>query len=141
MSIVKRNNIVFPSLMNEFLRQDWFGGMDSVRDSMPAVNVKETETGFELEMAIPGRNKEDFNIEIDNDVLTISSEVKTEDSKEEDSYTRREFSYNSFRRVFSLPESVNPDKIDAKYEDGILKFELPKKEEAMPKPKRAITIS
>ncbi|GGW26900.1 Hsp20/alpha crystallin family protein [Arenibacter certesii] len=141
MSIVKRNNVVFPSLMNEILRPDWFGGMDSFNHNTPAVNVKENETGFELEMAIPGRKKEDFKVEIDNEVLTISSEVETEDTKNEDNYTRREFSFSSFKRVFTLPETVNLDKIDASYEDGILKFVMPKKEEALPKPKRAITVA
>lgn len=140
MSIVKRNNVVFPSLMNELLRPDWFGGMDNFKHNVPAVNVKETETGFELEMAIPGRKKEDFKVEIDNDELTISSEMETEKNKTEENYTRKEFSFTSFKRLFTLPETVDMEKIDASYEDGILKFVLPKKEEAMPKPKRAITI-
>ncbi|MDX1363127.1 Hsp20/alpha crystallin family protein [Arenibacter latericius] len=141
MSIVKRNNVVFPSLMNEILRPDWFGGMDSFNHNIPAVNVKENETEFELEMAIPGRKKEDLKVEIDNDVLTVSSEVESEDTKNEDNYTRREFSFSSFKRVFTLPETVDLDKIDASYVDGILKFVMPKKEEALPKPKRAITVA
>ncbi|ASO06761.1 HSP20 family protein [Arenibacter algicola] len=141
MSLVKRNNVMFPSLMNEILRPDWFGGIDNFKESVPAANVKETETEYVLELAIPGRKKEDFNVEIDNDILTISSEVKSEENKEDDGYTRREFTFSSFKRVFSLPETISLDKINATYEDGILKFVLPKKEEALPKPKRLIEIA
>jgi HSP20 family protein len=141
MSLVKRNNVMFPSLMNEILRPDWFGGVDNFKDSVPAANIKETETEFLLELAIPGRKKEDFNVEIDNDILTISSEVKSEENKEDEGYTRREFTFSSFKRVFSLPETISLDKINATYEDGILKFILPKKEEALPKPKRLIEIA
>ena len=141
MSLVKRNNVMFPSLMNEILRPDWFGGVDNFKDSVPAANIKETETEFLLELAIPGRKKEDFNVEIDNDILTISSEVKNEENKEDEGYTRREFTFSSFKRVFSLPETISLDKINATYEDGILKFVLPKKEEALPKPKRLIEIA
>jgi HSP20 family protein len=127
--------------MNEILRPDWFGGIDNFKESVPAANVKETETEYVLELAIPGRKKEDFNVEIDNDILTISSEVKSEENKEDDGYTRREFTFSSFKRVFSLPETISMDKINATYEDGILKFVLPKKEEALPKPKRLIEIA
>ena len=70
--------------MNEFLRPDWFGGVDNYKQSVPAANVKETETEYVLELAIPGRKKEDFNVEIDNDILTISSEVKNEENKEDE---------------------------------------------------------
>ncbi|MDL5512724.1 Hsp20/alpha crystallin family protein [Arenibacter sp. M-2] len=141
MSLVKRNNVVFPSLINEFLRPDWFGGVDHFKQSVPAANVKETDSEYVLELAIPGRKKEDFNVEIDNDILTISSEVKNEENKEDDGYTRKEFTFSSFKRVFSLPETISLDKINATYEDGILKFVLPKKEEALPKPKRLIEIA
>ncbi|RTE53219.1 Hsp20/alpha crystallin family protein [Arenibacter aquaticus] len=141
MSIVKRNNVLFPSLMNEFFKPDWFGGMDNVNYNVPAANVKETESEYLLELAVPGRKKEDFNVEIDNDVLTISSEVKNEDSEVDEGYTRKEFTFSSFKRVFSLPETVAADKINASYEDGVLKFVLPKKEEALPKPKRLIEIA
>jgi len=141
MSLVKRNNVMFPSLMNEILRPDWFGGVDNYKDNVPAANIKETESEFVLELAIPGRKKEDFNVEIDNDILTISSEVKSEENKEDQGYTRREFTFSSFKRVFSLPETISLDKINATYEDGILKFVMPKKEEALPKPKRLIEIA
>ncbi|MCM4170600.1 Hsp20/alpha crystallin family protein [Arenibacter sp. TNZ] len=141
MSLVKRNNVLFPALMSEFLRPDWFGGVDNFKQNVPAANVKETDSEYVLELAIPGRKKEDFNVEIDKDILTISSEVKNEEHKEDDGYTRREFVFSSFKRVFSLPETISMDKINASYTDGILKFVLPKKEEALPKPKRLIEIA
>lgn len=141
MSIVKRNNLFFPSLMNDFMGPDWFGGTEKWNATMPAVNIKDNTEGFELELAVPGMKKDDFTVEIDNDVLTISSEIKIENEDKNENYTRKEFSYSSFKRAFTLPETVDGSKIDAKYEDGILKLTLPKKQEALPKPKRLIEIA
>jgi len=141
MSIVKRNNLLFPSLMNEFFKPDWFGGMETLNTTVPAVNIKENEKDFELELAIPGFKKDDFNIEVDENILTISSEVKSENHTNENKYTRREFSYNAFKRAFTLPETVDDGKINANYEAGVLRLTLPKREEALPKPKRMIAIS
>lgn len=141
MSIVRRNNLMFPTLMNEFFNKpDWFGGMEKFENTLPAVNIKEDETGFELELAIPGQKKEDFDVEIDDNVMTVSMESKSEDLTTEEHYTRKEFSYQSFKRSFTLPEMVDEDKIEASYIEGILKFRLPKREEALPKPKRTIAI-
>lgn len=140
MSLVKRNNLFFPSLMNDVMGPDWFGGTDKWNTSVPAVNIKDNEENFELELAVPGVKKDDFTVEVDNDVLTISSEMKSENEETKDNYTRKEFSYSSFRRAFTLPETVDGSKIDAKYEDGILRLTLPKKQEALPKPKRLISI-
>lgn len=140
MSIVKRNNLFFPSLMHDFLRPDWFGGTENWNTTVPAVNIKDNTEGFELELAVPGAKKEDFKIEVDSDILTISREIKSESTKEAENYTRREFSYASFNRAFTLPETVDGSKIDAKYEDGVLRLTLPKKEEALPEPKRLISI-
>jgi len=142
MNLVKRNSLPFPSLVDEFLKQDWFGGVQNYGATVPAVNIKETDTAFSLELAAPGKTKEDFAIEIDHNVLTISSEVKSENEQKDDTgrYTRREFSYSSFRRAFTLPDSINSDTINATYENGVLHVTLPKKEEALPKPKRLIDI-
>ncbi|PKA97066.1 HSP20 family protein [Flavobacteriaceae bacterium MAR_2009_75] len=140
MSIVKRNNLAFPSLMNEIFKPDWFGGMENLNSTVPAVNIKDNEKEFELELAVPGRKKEDFNIEVDNDVLTISSEKKYDDEVKEENYTRREFGFSSFKRSFTLPETIDTDKIKADYSEGLLKFVLPKKEEALPRPKRLIEL-
>ncbi len=141
MSLVKRNDVLFPSLMNEIFKPDWFGGMNDATAAVPAVNIIENETAFELALSVPGRAKEDFVIEVDDNKLTVSSEVKTEKETEGSNYTRREFAFKSFKRVFSLPDTVNVDEIKADYVNGILKFTLPKKEEALPKPKRMIELA
>lgn len=140
MSITRRNQLMLPSLLNEMFRPDWFGGMDNYSNTLPAVNIRENEREFELEIAVPGKKKEDFNIEVDNNVLTVSLEEKKEDEVKEKNYSRREFSYSSFKRAFTLPETVDEEKINAAYTDGILRFTLPKREEALPRPKRLIEI-
>lgn len=109
--------------------------------SLPKVNIKETADSFMVEMAVPGLNKSDFHLDIDNQVLSISTEIKEEDERQEGNYTRREFGYSSFKRTFTLPESVDDEKINASYIDGILSILLPKKEEAKQKPPRNIKIS
>ncbi|MEM6515682.1 MAG: Hsp20/alpha crystallin family protein [Bacteroidota bacterium] len=109
--------------------------------TLPAVNIKENADSFILELAIPGMKKSDFDIDVDNKVLSISSEVKTEDKTEDENYTRREFGYSSFKRTFTLPETVNSDNVSASYVDGILEITLPKREEAKEKPTRRIEIS
>ncbi len=143
MNLVKRNLDYFPSILDEFLKPDWFGGSQNVLASVPAVNIKETDTEFVLELAVPGKKKEDFSIEIDRNVLTIASEAKTENEQKDQNgrYTRREYSYSSFSRSFTLPQTVNADSINASYQDGVLHVQLPKKEEALPKPKRLIEIA
>ncbi len=109
--------------------------------TLPKVNIKETTDSFVLEMAVPGMNKSDFNIHVDNELLSITAEIN--DVQEHDSvvYTRREFGYSSFKRTFNLPETVNDSNIQATYENGILQVTLPKKEEAKQKPARTIEIS
>jgi len=140
MSTTRRNNLLFPSLMNEIFKPDWFGGMENLNPNLPAVNIKENEKDFELELVVPGRKKEDFNIEIDDKVLTVSSESKSEKINSDENYSKREFGFSSFKRAFTLPESIDVDKIKADYVAGILRFALPKKKEALPKPKRQIAL-
>jgi HSP20 family protein len=110
--------------------------------TLPSVNISDTNDNFIVEMAIPGLKKSDFNINVEDDVLTISAEIN-EEHKEEvaRNYSRREFGYSSFKRTFSLPESVETEKITAQYNDGILNLTLPKREEAKQKPSRMITVS
>jgi HSP20 family protein len=138
-----KNRDMFPSLFNEFLNRDMFDlGNTSFNDStLPAVNIKETKDDFLVEVAAPGMNKDDFKIEIDNGLLVISTEKeeKSEDMKDGE-FTRREFSYQSFRRSFTLPKTIHDDKVKANYKDGVLMITLPKKEEAKEKPKRMIKI-
>ena len=138
MNVIKKNHSpFFPSFMDEILRAD-LGGRQ-LNYNAP-VNIRETENAFEVELSAPGKTKEDFNIEIDNELLTISSEVKAEANVQEGKYTRREFSLSSFKRSFTLPETVKYEEIKAAYENGILKISLPKKEEALPKAKRLIDV-
>ena len=109
--------------------------------TLPKVNIIETADAFIVEMAVPGLKKSDFDINIDNELLSISTETKEENEQREVNYTRREFGYSSFKRTFTLPESVNDEKINASYKEGILSILLPKKEEAKQKPSRSIKIS
>lgn len=141
MNVIKRNAAQgFPIVMDQFFK-DILGGTQYNQTTMPPVNVKETATAFALEVVAPGLKKENFNIEVDNDLLTVSSEVKTEKSDEQEGkFTRREFRSASFKRSFKLPENVKPEEINAVYQDGILTVSLPKKEEAQPQAKRLVTI-
>ncbi|PKD19355.1 molecular chaperone Hsp20 [Salegentibacter salinarum] len=147
MSLIKRNEANWlPSVFDDMFKTDWLGGttnVNSIGTSIPAVNIQETEDNFSVEVAAPGKTKEDFNIELDNDVLTISSEEKKENETSEKNgrYTRKEFSYSTFKRAFSLPDSVDSEKISASYKDGVLNIELPKREEAKVQAKRMIDIS
>ncbi len=141
MNSVKKSEMVLPSLLSEIFKPDWFGGLENKSSSVPAVNVKDNEKDFELDLAVPGMKKDDFNIEVDNNVLTISAEVKSSEEEGTGKYTRKEFAFASFKRSFNLPKSIDADNITADYENGILKLTLPKKEEALPKPKRSIVLS
>jgi len=148
MSIIKRNEI-FPAsnLFDDFFSRDlWNWGMNnnsSTNTTIPLVNVKETGENFEVEMAAPGMNKDDFKVELDGNLLTITSEKNQEnESKDGERYSRREFSYQSFQRTFQLPkEVVDADKIEAKYENGVLRLVIPKNEKAKPRPPKTIQIS
>ena len=110
------------------------------KQSTPAVNVKEDEKGFEIELAAPGYNKKDFNISLDNQRLTISAEKKEKSEMEDANYTRREFGFTSFSRSFNLPANTSEEDIQAKYEEGVLKLIIAKKDIATAKPKRSIEI-
>ena len=142
MNLLKRNNAnSLPFVMDELFK-DLMGGTQYVNKAVAPVNIKETDDSFLVELMAPGMNKEDFNIELDNDLLTISAEVKTEKTEgEEGKFTRKEFSFSSFKRSFTLPETVKDEEINASYENGILKITLPKIEEALPTAKRLIDIS
>lgn len=144
MNIIKRNNWL-PNVFDELFNEDWLENnrLTNIGKNIPAVNVKEDHDNFKLEVAAPGMNKEDFHLELDNDVLSISSEVKEEHESEnkEEKFTRREFSYHSFKRSFTLPDTVEASKIVASYEDGVLKINLPKREEAKVEPKRLIEVA
>lgn len=144
MSLVKFSN-QFPTLFDRFFDNDLFDWSNKnfslTNTTLPAVNIMEDDNSYQVEMAAPSLNKDDFKIELNNDVLTISSEKKTEnETKEGQRYTRKEFSYQSFSRSFTLPDSVDNDKIKAKYENGVLRVIIPKREDAKPRPVKQIAI-
>lgn len=135
-----------PSLFDHFFDNElmnWSNrNYSTTNTTLPSVNIKEDEEAFHVEMAAPGLEKKDFKVELNNNVLTISSEKEEEHEENEgEQFTRREFSYQAFNRSFTLPETVESDKIKAKYDNGILKVDIPKKEEAKPKPPKKISIS
>jgi HSP20 family protein len=148
MSIIKRNEFFQPfSLFDDFFSRDlWNRAMansSSTNTTIPLVNIKEANENFEVEMAAPGMDKKDFKVELDGNLLTITSEKEIQnEEKDGERYSRREFSYQSFQRSFQLPkEVVDADKIEAKYEHGVLRLVIPKKEEAKPRPPKMIQIS
>jgi HSP20 family protein len=138
---------VFSDLLDtdRFFGTDVFNNMFSM--NVPAANIRETDNEFIIELAAPGLNKEDFRINVDNGVLSISSEREQEtpqssdDGQGNERYTRREYSYTAFTRSFILPDAIMDDNIQAKYENGVLKIVLPKREEARRKPRQEVKIS
>jgi len=147
MTLIRRNE-TFPmwaNIFNDIFNHDWndmsLRNYSQTNTTLPSVNVIENTDEYEVEMAAPGMDKGDFKVEVNQGILTISSEKKIEnEDQDKGNYTRREFSYQSFCRSFSLPISVDSEKIYAKYENGLLKVVIPKREEAKPKPIRMIDI-
>ena len=129
----------FPSLVENFLRNEAFANLSS--QTLPSVNVIESKEHFKIELAAPGLKKEDFKVNFNENVLTISAEKEISNEETDEKYTRQEFSYSTFKRSFTLPKTVDADQISATYNDGILTLALPKKEEAKPKEPRAIEIA
>ncbi len=142
--MLRKNRETMPAFIDEFFGKDWMDSVFSDRPgiSVPAVNVRETNEDFLIDVAAPGLKKGDFNINLDNNVLSISSEKEFKDEKkEEGQFMRREFSYSSFSRSFSLPEAVDADKIKASHKDGVLTITIPKRDEIKRKPPKQIDIS
>lgn len=150
--LVKRNRTALPSLVSDFFDTgklfpsvfdvdanlfDFDGGSILVPDA----NIIENGKDFKIELAAPGLERKDFKVEVKDGILTISAEKKEEKKEEKENYKRREFSYNSFCRSFTLPENSVQDKIDAKYENGILRLTLPKKEVTISKPAKQIEVA
>ncbi len=132
-----------PSIVDEFFGKDMLANLfDDYQTgiSVPAVNVIEGKDDFRIEVAAPGLDKNDFSIDVKNNVLFISCEKEKRDEQKDEKIMRREFSYGSFSRSFSLPNSVNSEKISAKHRDGVLNIYIPKKEEAKEKPPKKIDI-
>jgi HSP20 family protein len=133
-----------PAIVDDFFGRDMLSNLfDDMQTgiSVPAVNIIEGKEDFRIEVAAPGLDKKDFTIDVKNNVLFITSEKRNEDEQNGEKYMRREFSYSSFRRSFSLPNSVDSDKIRATHKDGVLSIQIPKKEEAKEKPPKQIQIN
>src|ERR1035437_6804530 len=152
MALLVRNRATLPSLVSDLLGTerlipsvfdfdedlfDFNGGSLMV----PSANIFENEKDFRIELAAPGLEREDFTVEVDNRILTITGEKEGEEKDENENYRRREYSYNSFSRSFTLPKKSLPDRIDAKYENGILRLTLPKREVTISKPVKEIKVS
>lgn len=127
----KKNNVLLPGFNDIFesvLEDNFFSSRRM--SNVPSVNISDSPDAYHIELAAPGLRKEDFKVNVERDMLTISTEKKTESSEGDKSYTRREFNYAAFTRSFTLPESADVDRIQASYQEGVLKLHLPKKEEA-----------
>ncbi|WGH76470.1 Hsp20/alpha crystallin family protein [Tenacibaculum tangerinum] len=140
--LLKRTDFpTLPNVFNDFFR-DWSTlNFSDTNTTLPAVNIKENENEFTVDVAAPGMNKEDFQVNLENDVLTISSEKQENKEDTNDNYTRKEYSYMSFKRSFTLPKGiVDSEKITATYKNGELKISIPKLEVVKPKPAKLITV-
>ena len=141
MNLLRKQSPFFPSLVDEFVNRDWNLELPSFSTTVPAVNIIEKETEYKIELAVPGMRKDHFEIEMEEGILSISANQDEEKTSEKGKFTRREFSYNSFRRSFNVPDSVDLSKIDANYSEGVLHISLPKRKEALPQPKKLIKIN
>ncbi len=151
--VVRRNGNLFPFVMTDLLDTERFFDTDLIdldtdllistngRDVIPSANITERDKDYLIELAAPGMSKKDFKVELENNTLSISSEKEEKREEEENGISRKEFSYNSFCRSFRLPENSKSDKIDAEYENGILKVSIPKKEVTVSKTKKEIAVS
>lgn len=135
----KQRNSFSPSLVNEWLTNDWLQPYSFENKQLPAVNIQEMDQAFLVELVAPGLKKEDLQVEVEKDVLSIASEAEGK-TEETGRYTRKEYNFASFRRTFSIPESVDSKKIDALYSEGVLTVTLPKREEAVQEAKKSIRI-
>ncbi len=147
MSLMKRNENLpaWWNFFNEFFNRNWpdwkTRNFEEINTTLPSVNIIEGPDYYEVEMAVPGLKKKDFKIELNHGILTISSSKKNKsETKKGQQFTRREFSYQSFRRSFNLPDTVESEKISAKYQDGILKVTIPKKQDAKGRIVKSIEI-
>jgi len=118
---------VFENFLNNNFPEKY---LEDKGESVPSVNVSETDKEFKLEFAVPGFEKQNFDVQLDKEYLTISGKKEMSNEVKEKNYTRKEFSFGTFKRTFTLPENVATDKIEAIYENGILHLTLPKKEVA-----------
>lgn len=148
-TLMKSNNSLFPafpSFMEDFFMRDLLGGnngeLKTSPNTLPAVNFSESNDAYVIELAAPGMKRGDFQVELDQHILTVSSARENKSENRQGTYTRKEFNYQRFQRSFALPENkIEGEKINARYSDGILYITVPKKEEAKVKPPKQIAIS
>ena len=138
-----RRKAMLPNFSDEFFGDNMFARFFEApaNTTMPAVNIKEGKEDFTIEVAAPGFEKKDFKIDLNNNVLEISSEKEVKNEENSEKLMRCEFQYATFKRYFTLPDSVESDKIKATYKEGILNVVIPKKDEAKVKPIQQISIS
>ena len=142
--LMKRGETL-PSVFQDFFKpwDRWFdtnGGLLNQMLTVPAVNIVEKQDHFEISLAVPGMKKDDFNIDVEGNMLTISAESEEQKQEKDERHTRREFNYTSFSRAFTLPDGVKKEQIDASYNNGLLKLVLPKTEEARKTASRHINV-
>ncbi len=142
MTLTRKRDHFFPTAWNNLFESNFLNTpTPSYRGlTSPAVNIKENEDGYAIELASPGMKKEDFKINLNQDLLSISVDKEKNSEEEKDNYTRKEYSFSSFSRTFTLPDAADTDSINAEYTDGILKVLISKREEAKPKPAREIVV-
>lgn len=134
----------FPSIFDDFFKpwNEWFNGNELQRQlTVPAVNISEEKDGFKITMAAPGLKKEDIHVDIDGNLMTISASTEQENEETDKKYTRKEYNYSSFSRTFTLPDEVNKDNINARYENGILHLTLPRQEQKEKGNSKKIVVS
>lgn len=140
--IIRKERKFFPSIVDEFFGNDYLPNLFEFQTgiNMPSVNIIEGKEDYKIEVAAPGLDKGDFIINLDNNLLTITSEKEAKSEDEKEHYMRREFSYSSFKRSFRLPQTVDPENISASHSNGVLSIVIPKRDEAKIKPAKQIEI-
>jgi HSP20 family protein len=140
--LAKINRSYVPAYWDDFFNDSFFNQLNSTNSKghSPAVNISEDDKGYSIEVAAPGIARKTFNLEIENDVLTISTENKESKEESKQNFLRREFNYQTFKQSFQLPETVDQDQIKASHDAGILTLTLPKKEEVVQKAPRQIEV-
>ena len=140
MNIIRKTTPWFPSLFDEFFTRDFGIDLAPKTYQTPAVNITEKDDAFHLELVAPGKEKKDFDVELEEDTLTISTNSDSGIAEDDTQFTRREFDYASFNRSFRIPETIDTKCIKANYKNGLLSIILPKRKEAIPEPKKQIEI-
>jgi len=141
MNLIKTQNPWFPAIVDELFNSSWRPAAPHKGGTLPAVNIIEEDKAYQLEFAVPGKDKNDFEIEVEDGVLSVGLQSSETQETLTPRYTRREFHYDAFKRTFTLPDSIDANKIDAQYRAGVLQVTLPKRKEALPVPKKKISIN